>query len=57
MISPSGLADPRQHDFVVNGLLHELRRRKTVTDGYNGTTLRESPGLEPPAPDVAPAQG
>ncbi|MER5197623.1 NtaA/DmoA family FMN-dependent monooxygenase [Streptomyces sp. NPDC002755] len=49
VISLSGLADPRQHDFVVNGLLHELRRRKIVAADYTGTTLRENLGLELPA--------
>ncbi|KPI30709.1 NtaA/DmoA family FMN-dependent monooxygenase [Streptomyces sp. NPDC048253] len=49
VISLSGLADPRQHDFVVNGLLHELRKRKIVAPDYTGTTLRENLGLELPA--------
>lgn len=40
-----GLADPRQHDFAVNGLLHELRRRKIVAEDYAGATLRENLGL------------
>ncbi|OQR66000.1 monooxygenase [Streptomyces maremycinicus] len=48
VISLSGLADPRRHDFVVNGLLHELRKRKIVADDYTGTTLRENLGLELP---------
>jgi FMN-dependent oxidoreductase (nitrilotriacetate monooxygenase family) len=56
VISLSGLADPRQHDFVVNGLLHELRKRKIVTDDYTGTTLRENLGLELPARAAAPVQ-
>ncbi len=49
VITLGGLADPRQHDFVVNGLLHELRRRKIVADDYAGATLRENLGLELPA--------
>ncbi|MEU9266038.1 NtaA/DmoA family FMN-dependent monooxygenase [Streptomyces sp. NPDC048251] len=49
VISLSGLADPRQHDFIVNGLLHELRKRKVVAADYTGTTLRENLGLELPA--------
>ncbi|MFD0021176.1 NtaA/DmoA family FMN-dependent monooxygenase [Streptomyces sp. NPDC058382] len=48
VITLGGLADPRQHDFVVNGLLHELRGRKIVADDYTGTTLRENLGLELP---------
>ncbi|MFJ6386826.1 hypothetical protein ACIQJT_04375 [Streptomyces sp. NPDC091972] len=50
-----GLADPRQHGFVVNGLLHELRKRKIIGPDYTGTKLRENLGLEPPARDTAPA--
>jgi alkanesulfonate monooxygenase SsuD/methylene tetrahydromethanopterin reductase-like flavin-dependent oxidoreductase (luciferase family) len=49
VISLGGLHDPRQHDFVVNGLLHELRKRKIVTSDYRGSTLRENLGLELPA--------
>ncbi|MDH6214501.1 NtaA/DmoA family FMN-dependent monooxygenase [Streptomyces pseudovenezuelae] len=52
VISLSGLADPRQHDFVVNGLLYELRKRKIVAADYTGLTLRENLGLELPARDV-----
>ncbi|GGL91577.1 monooxygenase [Streptomyces fumigatiscleroticus] len=48
VISLSGLADPRQHDFIVNGLLHELRERKVVGTDYTGATLRENLGLELP---------
>jgi hypothetical protein len=43
-----GLDDPRQHDFAVNGLLHELRKRRIVAGDYAGTTLRENLGLELP---------
>ncbi|BBA98954.1 putative monooxygenase [Actinacidiphila reveromycinica] len=60
VISLGGLADPRQHDFVVNGLLHELRRRGIVADDYAGPTLRENLGLELPPRDGdfdAPAAG
>lgn len=56
VLSLSGLADPRQHDFVVNGLLHELRGRGIVADDYTGTTLRENLGLELPARAPAPVQ-
>ena len=48
VISLQGLADPRQHDFVVNGLLAELRKRRIVHTDYAGTTLRENLGLELP---------
>ncbi|MFF5229756.1 NtaA/DmoA family FMN-dependent monooxygenase [Dactylosporangium sp. NPDC000521] len=47
VMSVGGLSDPRQHDFVVNGLLHELRRRRIVKDDYLGPTLRENLGLPP----------
>ncbi|MFC9843714.1 NtaA/DmoA family FMN-dependent monooxygenase [Streptomyces sp. NPDC060223] len=56
VISLGGLADPRLHDFVVNGLLHELRKRKIVADDYAGTTLRENLGLELPPRSGAPVQ-
>ncbi|MDQ1033812.1 FMN-dependent oxidoreductase (nitrilotriacetate monooxygenase family) [Streptomyces sp. V3I8] len=56
VITLSGLADPRQHDFAVNGLLHELRKRKIVANDYTGTTLRENLGLELPARAAAPVQ-
>lgn len=52
----SGLADPRQHDFVVNGLLHELRRRKIVGTDYSGATLRENLGLTLPGRAAVPAR-
>ncbi|MFJ9351138.1 NtaA/DmoA family FMN-dependent monooxygenase [Streptomyces sp. NPDC101237] len=48
VISLSGLADPRRHDFIVNGLLHELRRRKIVAADYAGPTLRDNFGLARP---------
>ncbi|GGX64122.1 nitrilotriacetate monooxygenase component A [Streptomyces fructofermentans] len=51
VITLGGLADPREHDFVVNGLLHELRRRRIVAPDYTGTTLRENLGLRLPARD------
>ncbi|MEU8950602.1 NtaA/DmoA family FMN-dependent monooxygenase [Streptomyces sp. NPDC048489] len=56
VISLSGLADSRQHDFIVNGLLHELRKRKIIATDYTGTTLRENLGLELPARRGAPAR-
>ena len=40
-------------DFV-DGLLHDLRRRGIVSDGYQGTTLRENLGL--PLEDLVPAR-
>ncbi|MEU7324548.1 NtaA/DmoA family FMN-dependent monooxygenase [Streptomyces griseoviridis] len=49
VITLGDLADPVQHDFAVNGLLHELRRRKIVAPDYTGATLRENLGLERPA--------
>ncbi|MFC4034426.1 NtaA/DmoA family FMN-dependent monooxygenase [Streptomyces polygonati] len=51
VITLGGLADPREHDFAVNGLLHELRKRRIVAEDYAGTTLRENLGLELP-PDA-----
>ena len=57
VITLGGLDDPRQYDFVVNGLLHELRKRGIVAPaGYPGATLRENLGLEPlPVPAAEPA--
>lgn len=56
VIGLQGLADPVEHDFVVNGLLHELRRRRIVAEDYSGATLRENLGLRLPgrAPVAAP---
>jgi FMN-dependent oxidoreductase (nitrilotriacetate monooxygenase family) len=45
VISLGGIADDRQHEFAVDGLLAELRRRGIVNDGYRGVTLRENLGL------------
>lgn len=39
------LYDDTSHDFVVNGLLHELRRHGVVAKDYAGPTLRENFGL------------
>lgn len=50
VISLGGLSDPRTSDFVVNGLLPELRRRGIVGNDYVGTTLRENLEL-PPLPN------
>jgi alkanesulfonate monooxygenase SsuD/methylene tetrahydromethanopterin reductase-like flavin-dependent oxidoreductase (luciferase family) len=50
VISLGGIADDRQHEFVVDGLLYELRTRGIVNDGYRGATLRESLGLPLEAP-------
>ena len=57
VITLGGLDDPRQYDFVVNGLLPELRKRGIVAPpGYPGATLRENLGLEPlPALSAEPA--
>jgi FMN-dependent oxidoreductase (nitrilotriacetate monooxygenase family) len=55
VVSLGGLADDRQHEFVVDGLLHELRRRGIVGDGYQGTTLRENLGL--PLEELVPSIG
>jgi alkanesulfonate monooxygenase SsuD/methylene tetrahydromethanopterin reductase-like flavin-dependent oxidoreductase (luciferase family) len=49
VLSLGGLHDPVQHDFVVNGLLHELRKRHIVKDDYVGATFRENLGLPDPA--------
>ncbi len=48
VISVGGLTDDRTHDFVVNGLLPELRRRNLLDTDYVGGTYREN--LELPAP-------
>jgi FMN-dependent oxidoreductase (nitrilotriacetate monooxygenase family) len=45
VITLGGLGDDQQHQFVVDGLLHELRRRGIVAGGYRGATLRENLGL------------
>jgi alkanesulfonate monooxygenase SsuD/methylene tetrahydromethanopterin reductase-like flavin-dependent oxidoreductase (luciferase family) len=52
VISLGGIADDRQHEFAVDGLLAELRKRGIVNDGYRGATLRENLGLplEGPVP-------
>ena len=42
VISLHDLADDTEHDFAVNGLLHELRRRGVVKPGYRGPTLRDN---------------
>jgi FMN-dependent oxidoreductase (nitrilotriacetate monooxygenase family) len=52
VVSLGGIGDDRQHAFIVDGLLAELRRRGIVGDGYRGTTLRENLGL--PAEDFLP---
>ncbi|MEU4647462.1 hypothetical protein AB0F79_08155 [Nocardia fluminea] len=48
VISLGGLTDERTRDFVVNGLLPELRRRKLLDIDYLGGTYRAN--LELPAP-------
>ncbi|BAH49590.1 NtaA/DmoA family FMN-dependent monooxygenase [Rhodococcus opacus] len=47
VISLGGLAEERTRDFVVNGLLPELRRRGTVGDDYVGGTFRDNLELPP----------
>ncbi|WP_410870602.1 NtaA/DmoA family FMN-dependent monooxygenase [Nocardia sp. A7] len=42
VISLGGLTDARTHDFVVNGLLPELRRRHLLDSDYLGGTYREN---------------
>lgn len=55
VLSLNGLSDPVQHDFTVNGLLAELRRRGIVKPDYVGSTLRENLGLPLPARAAAVA--
>ncbi|WP_067704403.1 NtaA/DmoA family FMN-dependent monooxygenase [Nocardia jejuensis] len=51
VISLGGLADPRTRDFVLEGLLPELRRRGIVGTDYLGDTFRDNLELPPlPAP-------
>ncbi|MFC9765477.1 NtaA/DmoA family FMN-dependent monooxygenase [Rhodococcus jostii] len=47
VISLGGLAEERTRDFVVNGLLPELRRRGIVGDDYVGGTFRDNLELPP----------
>jgi hypothetical protein len=47
-VKVAGLADPRKRDFVVNGLLYELRRRGIVRPGYDGASPRENLGMRLP---------
>jgi len=56
VISLGGIADDQQHEFAVNGLLADLRKRGLVNGGYQGTTLRENLGLpvETLRPDYGP---
>lgn len=42
MVSVGDLASDRSHDFVVNGLLPELRKRGVVGSDYRGATFREN---------------
>ncbi|MBR7831802.1 NtaA/DmoA family FMN-dependent monooxygenase [Actinospica durhamensis] len=47
VIALNGLDDPRLHDLIVNGLLHELRKRGIVAPAdFQGGTLRANLGLE-----------
>lgn len=54
VISLGGLADPRTRDFLLNGLLPELRRRNIVGTDYIGNTFRANLEL-PPLPPHAGA--
>jgi alkanesulfonate monooxygenase SsuD/methylene tetrahydromethanopterin reductase-like flavin-dependent oxidoreductase (luciferase family) len=47
VLSLNGLHDPQQHDFAINGLLHDLRKRGIVGPAYPGSTLRENLDLPP----------
>ncbi|MGK8505817.1 NtaA/DmoA family FMN-dependent monooxygenase [Nocardia asiatica] len=47
VISLGGLAENRTRDFVVNGLLPELRRRGIVGSDYVGDTFRDNLELPP----------
>jgi FMN-dependent oxidoreductase (nitrilotriacetate monooxygenase family) len=55
VVSLGGIAADRQHEFIVDGLLHELRKRGVVNEGYQGTTLRDNLGLV--AEEFLPARG
>ncbi|PQP25946.1 NtaA/DmoA family FMN-dependent monooxygenase [Rhodococcus opacus] len=50
VISLGGLAEERTRDFVVNGLLPELRRRGIVGNDYVGDTFRDNLELHPLPP-------
>ncbi|MFC7624387.1 NtaA/DmoA family FMN-dependent monooxygenase [Microlunatus sp. GCM10028923] len=57
VISVGNLADDTQHDFVVNGLLPDLRRRGLVRPDYAGPTLRDNLGLPAPTTPPEPVAG
>ncbi|MEU6560970.1 NtaA/DmoA family FMN-dependent monooxygenase [Nocardia nova] len=50
VIGLGGLDDPRNRDFLLNGLLPELRRRRIVATEHAGRTFRENLEL-PPLPE------
>lgn len=50
VISLGGLAEERTRDFVVNGLLPELRRRGIIGNDYVGGTFRDNLELPPLPP-------
>lgn len=50
VISLGGLADARTRDFLLNGLLPELRRRNIIGTDYLGTTFRDNLELPPLPP-------
>ncbi|PXX54806.1 FMN-dependent oxidoreductase (nitrilotriacetate monooxygenase family) [Nocardia tenerifensis] len=51
VISLGGLTDPRTRDFLLNGLLPELRRRNIIGHDYRGSTFRDNLEL-PPLPPI-----
>ncbi|WP_433562445.1 NtaA/DmoA family FMN-dependent monooxygenase [Nocardia sp. CA-151230] len=50
LIGLGGLDDSRTRDFLLNGLLPELRRRGIVGNDHRGTTFRENLELPPLPP-------
>lgn len=54
VVSLGDLANDRTHDFIVNGLLPDLRRRGIVGSDYLGATLREN--LELPLTPFPPGK-
>ncbi|MFI6170592.1 NtaA/DmoA family FMN-dependent monooxygenase [Nocardia sp. NPDC051052] len=51
VLSVGGLAEPRTRDFLLNGLLPELRRRNIIGTDYLGATFRDNLEL-PPLPTI-----
>lgn len=50
VVNLGGLADPRTRDFLLAGLLPELRKRGIVGEDYVGATFRENLELPPLPP-------